>query len=269
MKDIGLVLVQSARRAAHDPLISSLGHGLEETLVKSDMRLVTRVVTDAKAEAQVYRSWAASTAVDAIVLLRLQGKDSRVGLLDGLGLPFAAIADEEQVGDFSAVVVDNAATMRTVLDHLVSRGHDDVAYVSAASGVSARSCAFTAEAERRGVRGRTLEAPLTREGGAHAAAQLLTLEPRPTAVVFDDDVTARAGLDLLVSRGIDVPGEMAVVAWNDSVLCQAATPPLTAVSNESHAVGQLAARCLIEMNETGEITQVRSPAAFIVERSSS
>jgi DNA-binding LacI/PurR family transcriptional regulator len=268
MKDIGLVLVQSARRVAHDPLISGLGHGLEEILVKSDMRLVTRVVSDAKSEARVYRSWKTSGAVDGVVLLRLEEKDARPSLLDSLGVPFAAVVDEGRIGDFSGVIIDGAATMRTVLDHLVSRGHSDIVYVSAEDPAATRSTAFVDETEKREIRGTVVVSPLTREGGARATTQILALAPRPTAVIYDDDVTAVSGLDLLIARGVAVPAEMAVVAWNDSVLCQAATPPLTAVSNETHTIGQLVGRCLIDMETTGERTLVHSPASFIVERSS-
>lgn len=268
MKDIGLVLVQSARRVAHDPLISGLGHGLEEILVKSDRRLVTRVVPDAKAEAKVYRSWKSSGAVDAIVLLGVAAKDPRPALLDSLELPFSAVVDEAVAGAFSAVVVAGAATMRTILDHLVGRGYDDIVYVSGEDAAGTRTTTFVDVTTERGLRGRVVSSPLTREGATAATTAILALEPRPTAIIFDDDVTAVTGLQVLQGRGVSVPDDVAVVAWNDSVLCQASTPPLTAVGNETHAIGQLVGRALIELEATGERTHLRSPAPFIVERSS-
>jgi DNA-binding LacI/PurR family transcriptional regulator len=268
MKNIGLVLVQSARRVAHEPLLSGLAHGLEEVLVKSDMRLVTRVVRDAKAEKAVYRHWGSSASVDAVVLVGMRPDDPRRGVLDELRVPFAAVVDEGQVGDFSAVVVDNAGTMRSVVEHLVSRGHEDIVYLSAEEPSSTRQTSFLAETSGRGIAGRVLRAELTPEGAARTTVELLGFEPRPTAVIYDDDVTAIAGLEVLTGRGLAVPDDIAVLAWNDSVLCQSATPPVTAVSNEANAIGRLVARCVIEMGVAETPTRLRSSPPFIVERAS-
>ena len=107
MKDIGLVLVQNTPHPAHDPLISGVEHGLEEILVKSGMRLTTRVVPDGESELDVYRYWHATDAVDAVVLMRLTRDDKNVSFLHEVKIPFVAIVDETQVGQFSAVAIDN------------------------------------------------------------------------------------------------------------------------------------------------------------------
>jgi DNA-binding LacI/PurR family transcriptional regulator len=272
MKDVGLVLVQNTPHPTHDPLISGIGHGLEEILVKSGMRLTTRVVPDAAAELDVYRYWHARDAVDAVVLMRLTRDDKNVSFLQEARIPFVAIADETQVGQFSAVVIDNTAMMAALVEHLTSRGHSNMVYVGGPADVepsSVRAAAFLAESARAGFQGAVMSCEPTAEGAQRATRALLAADGRPTAVIYDDDVSAAAGLRTIQGAGAKVPDDIAIVAWNDSVLCQSATPSITAMSHEVHSVGLLAGKCLIATAETGRREVLYAAHAFIVERASS
>jgi LacI family transcriptional regulator, repressor for deo operon, udp, cdd, tsx, nupC, and nupG len=272
MKNIGLVLVQPGPRVAHEPLISGISHGLEETFVRAGMRLVTRVVRERSAELDVYRYWHASGAVDAVVLVRVRHDDDRVRFLGQLKIPFAAIVDEVEVGDFSAVTVDSASMMRSALGYLTSRGYSNVVYVKAPEDTvlsDIRARRFVAEAETSHFRGRVVSAELTADGASAATRELMAdADDRPDAIIFDDDVTAVAGLETIQSLGIAVPSEVAVIAWNDSVLCQSATPSITALSDQAHQIGTLAATCLIDSVATGAVTIVSASDSFIVQRAS-
>ena len=66
---------------------------------------------------------------------------------------------------------------------------------------------------RRIVRGNYL-----REGGAHAMAELLDRAPEITAVYCVNDAMAIGALGLLRERGVDVPGRMSVVGFEDIML---------------------------------------------------
>jgi DNA-binding LacI/PurR family transcriptional regulator len=272
MRNIGLVLVQRGPRVAYEPLISGVEHGLEETFVRSDMCLVTRVVHDRSAELDVYRHWYASGAVDAVVLVRLRRDDERVTFLKQLKIPFAAIADAGEVGDFSAVTIDSASMMRAAVAYLTSRGHRDIAYVKAPEDTvlsDVRGRTFLDEATGSGLRGRVVSTELSEDGTDEVTALLMTAgADRPTAVIYDDDVTAVAGLETIGSLGLSVPGDVAVMALNDSVRCQSATPSVTAMSDEAHQIGILAARCLTQSVESRSLNVVGAPDSFIVQRAS-
>jgi DNA-binding LacI/PurR family transcriptional regulator len=272
MKNIGLVLVQPGPRAVHEPLMSGISHGLEETFARAGMRLVTRVVRDSSAELDVYRYWHASGAVDAVVLVRVRHEDDRVVFLRQLKIPFAAVVDAAEVGNFSAVTVNSASMMQSTLSYLASRGYSKVVYVKAPEDTvlsDIRARMFLAETVGSPLQGQVLSAELTAEG-ASEATRLLVTEPaeRPDAIIFDDDVTAVAGLSTILSLGLAVPGDVAVIAWNDSVLCQSATPSITALSDQAHQIGTLAANCLIDSVAKGAITIVSAADSFIVQRAS-
>lgn len=272
MKNIGLVLVQSNLPVVHEPLMSGISHGLEETFVRSGMSLVTRVVHSRPEEFDVYRHWCESSAVEAVVLVRVAHADDRIDFLRDLGMPFVAIVDVSEVGDFSAVTIDSATMMRSVLAYLTSHGHTDIVYVrsdedTVVSDIRART--FLEEAAASHHRGRVFTAPLTADGASTAARSVIAEggETRK-AIILDDDVTAAAALETIKTAGVAVPDRIAVLAWNDSVRCQSASPSITALSDEAHHIGALAAACLITSVASGVVTIVAAADSFIVQRAS-
>jgi DNA-binding LacI/PurR family transcriptional regulator len=87
----------------------------------------------------------------------------------------------------------------------------------------------------------------TGEQGAHATRRLLSASPRPTAVIYDNDIMAIAGLAVAQEMGLSVPGDLSIVAFDDSALCQLVHPPLTALSRDIPAYGSLAAQQLLQV----------------------
>src|SRR6266545_1739485 len=60
-----------------------------------------------------------------------------------------------------------------------------------------------------------------------ARSRLLSSPTRPTAVLYDNDVMAVAGMSVAYEMGVDVPLDLSIVAWDDSVLCEIVHPQLT------------------------------------------
>lgn len=75
---------------------------------------------------------------------------------------------------------------------------------------------------------------------------MLTAAPddRPTAIVYDNDIMAVAGLSVAAEMGLSVPGDVSLLAWDDSQLCRLTHPTLSAMSHDVHGFGADAARTL-------------------------
>lgn len=84
------------------------------------------------------------------------------------------------------------------------------------------------------------------EAGARATRSLLTAAApdRPTAIVYDNDIMAVAGLAVAAEMGLSVPDDVSLLAWDDSQLCRITHPPLSAMSHDVHGFGAEAARTL-------------------------
>jgi len=115
-----------------------------------------------------------------------------------------------------------------------------------------RDEAFTAAARAAGVEFDVMRTDLSQDSGAAAAHASLTSPRPPTALLFDNDVMAVAALTTAHQVGLSVPGDVSIVAWDDSLLCRLVTPKLTALGHDVVALGAHAARRLLDVIDGAE-----------------
>ena len=205
-----------------------------------------QVVPDRDAEVEAYRRWWAERRVDGIFLIDLRIEDKRVLVLEELGLPAVVIGGPGHHGRLPAVWSDDASAMAMVVEYLAALGHRRVARVAGPARMlhtELRTQAFGEVAERLALE----SADYSPEQGAQATRRLLSGSARPSAVIYDNDVMAVAGTSVAHEMGVAVPGDLSIVAWDDSVLCEIVHPPLTVLSRDIMAYGARAAERLLAL----------------------
>ncbi|WP_436519877.1 LacI family DNA-binding transcriptional regulator [Actinoplanes sp. HUAS TT8] len=243
---IGLVLTGSAARVGVEPFFMELIAGMEEALAPSGTTVLLLVVPDLAAELATYRRWAGDHTVEAVVVVNLVHDDVRPAHVAGLGLP--AVLAGKHPGPFAKVVTDDAGAMTTAIETLTALGHRVVGRVSGPADLvhtAERTAAIRATAGRLGVEVRIAEGDYSAEGGVRALRELLATSPAPTAVVFDNDVMAVAAEQELIRSGVTVPGQISLLACDDSPLCELAVPPLSALSTDVHEHGLTLGRAVL------------------------
>ena len=160
------------------------------------------------------------------------------------------VSDEQST---LAVVGDEISGVRQAVDHLVTLGHRDIAYIAGPQNTSTgagRRLAFTQAMSEHGLPSNPALmrecASWTEEEGARQLASLLDGGDRVTAVVAGNDMIALGCYDVLHARGIDCPGEISVVGFNDMPFVDKFAPPLTTVRLPNHEIGAEAARLLLD-----------------------
>lgn len=98
-----------------------------------------------------------------------------------------------------------------------------------------------------------VESGYVEEGGARAMERLLALKQPPTAVFAVTDMVAVGAYGAVLSRGLRIPEDVAVVGYNDIPLAVRLSPGLTTVHVPIHEFGSAAARVLLEELETGRV----------------
>lgn len=270
---IGLVLARPTRLLAVEPFFMELIAGLEETFVERDLSILLHVVPDAEQELATYRRWAAGGVVDAVVVMNLVLHDPRPALLAGLGVPAVVVGALEEPGPGSAPVVrtDHEAPVREVVRRLAALGHRRVARVTGPAALLHtvhRTRTLHDAAQALGLSATVLEGDYTERAGAELTRRLLEAPDAPTAVVYDNDVMALGGLAAAAELGVDVPGRLSVVAWDDSTLCRLATPPLTVMAVDVHRYGCIVAAAVLDLLDGRPATPRSSPPARWLERAS-
>jgi len=154
--------------------------------------------------------------------------------------------------DLDYVVCHYAQGAAQVMDYLAQLGHRKIGLIHGAEGV--RTAQDVIDAYDKKLKSLGIElAPnwkqdgrFTEEGGAQAAASLMKNHPDLTAIFAGNDKMALGALHYLYRQGIDVPGRVSVVGFDDLQQSAFVRPSLTTVHLPLYEVGALACERLIE-----------------------
>lgn len=174
------------------------------------------------------------------------------------------------------VCVDNRAGIIAIIDHLAGKARRRLSFVGARQTVS--TARERLEAYRKHVR--ELDPPsadrvwlgeFTVEWGEEAADRILADGSRPDAVVCGNDLIAAGVIRRLRTRGLNVPGDIAVTGFDDIELCRFVEPAITTVHQPLRAIGAEGARRLfahIEGSTSAPPARVRIVPRLVVRASS-
>nr|WP_304313915.1 substrate-binding domain-containing protein [Bifidobacterium catenulatum] len=186
--------------------------------------------------------------VDAMLLVNVELGDPCVALLEEHEeMPVLAIAGASVVGNLPSLSSADADAVRQAVRYLYDLGHRQIASVGGPESLAhsyIRDSAFADVASELGMRYRCLHTDYTPETGREATKRLLAFSEHPTAIIYDNDVMALAGLGVAASQGIKVPEGISIMSWDDSFMCTAAYPNLTAMGRDMVDTGKQAAGLL-------------------------
>jgi DNA-binding LacI/PurR family transcriptional regulator len=246
--------------------------GVQSELMIRGIGLALQFVDSLDAEIAVYRRWSADRRVSGVLLCDLLDDDPRVALLQELELATVVVGGPVTGPRLSSVWGDDAAAVAESVRYLAGLGHRRITRVGGPAALQhtmLRNDAFLAACAQAGVRGAVLAADYTGEAGAQATRRVLSArQGRATAICYDNDVMAVAGLAVAAEMGVSVPGELSIVACEDSPLCQVVHPALTVLSRDIVSYGAHAARLLFDVIEGRPAQAVHDHTASLVVRQS-
>ncbi|MFA6219434.1 MAG: LacI family DNA-binding transcriptional regulator [Erythrobacter sp.] len=110
---------------------------------------------------------------------------------------------------------------------------------------------------------------ITTEEAGHAAARALLCSGQPFDAIFAaSDLIAIGAMRALAEAGLKVPGDVAVVGFDDIPAASLTTPPLTTVMQDIHGAGEALVETLLAQVEGRELPRRRLPGKLIVRGSS-
>lgn len=237
---------------------SSVVQGAEQLLKEAGYDLLLyNLAGNPDARDRVFRGHLLRKRVDAVLVLSLTPTDAEVAALAKLNRPVAVVG--ATVPGWSSVRIDDLATARIAMSHLVGLGHRRIAYIG---GSLEDQLDFAAPLDRlNGFRAVMREAGLAVEqrwetvsdftvrGGLAAMRLLLETDPRPTAVFAASDEMAIGAVHAVREAGLRVPEDVSVVGIDDHEMAEFFG--LTTVAQPVHEQGQLAAQLLLDALAAG------------------
>ncbi|MBB4921583.1 LacI family DNA-binding transcriptional regulator [Kitasatospora kifunensis] len=270
---VGLVLARPARTLGLEPFFAQLLSGLQAGFSVHSTALQLLVVEDTAAEIEVYRRWASEHRVDGFVLVDLQVRDPRIDVLEELGMPTVVLGGPGKHGKLPSVWADDREAMLSIVEYLAALGHRRIAHLAglpAFQHTQRRIRALRDAAKRLGLtEALSLPTDFSDAEGAAATRTLLARRERPTAIIYDSDVMAVAGLGVATEMGVAVPGELSIVSFDDSVLARIVHPPLTALSRDTFTLGEQVAQTLLAvLDDPAAAADLKTPTPRLTVRES-
>ncbi|WP_326724222.1 LacI family transcriptional regulator [Streptomyces sp. NBC_00243] len=201
---------------------------------------------------------ASSMAADALTAIR------------GDQLPLVML-DSDPAGSLGAATVnlDIRDGVRQVAEHLLALGHRRFLHLAAdipswTFEIRAQELAARL-AEVPGTELRTARAPISIEGALEAAETALrTLDPRPTALVCDDDKLAAGAYKAARRLGLHIPDDLSITGLDDLALSRAIDPELTTVRLNAELFGERGMQALLAVLEGKTPPQGDIPVELVV-----
>ena len=152
--------------------------------------------------------------------------------------------------DLPCVVSDEYGGVRQALEHLISRGHRDIAMLAGRFSpyiLNERYRAFWEIAQAHGLPVDARHIKLcdpTVESAAEACLELLSREDRPTAIFGTNDAVAAGAMKAARRLGLRLPEDLAVTGLDGSSVCRMLEPELTSVHIDCRQMGELSVKMM-------------------------
>ncbi|MFD5464591.1 LacI family DNA-binding transcriptional regulator [Kitasatospora sp. NPDC127059] len=269
---VGLALTRPARQLGLEPFYMEFVSGIQSVLEEQAATLLLRLVRDRDQETAVHHTWWREGRVRGSVLVDLIEDDPRIPALARIGMPVVAAGHPGLTGGSTASIwTDDAAAVEEVVRYLALLGHRRIARVGGDPrlGHSAmRARALEQVAAELGLdEPRSLPTDFSGQAGARATRELLASgNRRPTAILYDNDIMAVAGLAVAAEFALTVPDDLSLVAWDDSQLCRLTHPALSAMSHDVHGYGAQVTRCLFALLDRRADASGPAPTPVLVPR---
>ena len=276
IKMIGIVLPPSGRDAYENNFFLKAIRGISQIC---NQRQTASTVITGKDHTELLHSVKTlhlSGRIDGFILLYSRKNDAVIDYLCEQGVLYVIVGKpHDMAGQTLCIDNDNLLASREAADYLYDLGHRRIGYLGSTKDflfASDRQAGYQLSLLLHGLPVRQdycIEMEQVNSDD-EALLHLLSREDRPTAFVVSEDMLALALERACIKVGLTIPRDVSIIAFNNSLYSQLASPQLTAVDINSYQLGQEAATQIINYLENPNLrpTKIIVPHR-IVQRGSS
>jgi DNA-binding LacI/PurR family transcriptional regulator len=257
---VALIMSEAEERVFAEPFFAGIARGVASVLATTEMQLVLLMAQDPSQRERVV-NYIVNHHADGALLASVHGDDPLPRRLVDAGVPTVLVGRPVSRVAASYVDADNRGGAREAVAYLVGKGRRRIATITGAQDMAVGLDRLEGWRDALRAAGlqpddRLVEAgDFSEESGQRAMAALLSREPGLDAVFAASDLMALGALRTLKDTGRKVPGEVAVIGFDDSIVARHAEPQLTTVRQPVEEMGRQMTRLLLA-KLTGEAAGV-------------
>ena len=211
--------------------------------------------------------------VDGFIVLSATCTERHIAELLEMKAPVAMWGVPKDMSGFCTVTGDSFAGGKAATEHLLRSGRTRVGFIGGFANTQEVTDRYNGYEAALRAAGSEVDPDLVAytnyspAAGAAAMRQLLEQSPDLDSVFVNSDVMAISAMDVIRESGRTVPGDIAVVGYDDISIAQHSNPPLTTIRQNGPLAGKLLAESLIQCLRTGVIATSSIPAELVVRAS--
>lgn len=244
---IAVIVPETDERVFSDPYFPQAYHGALQAFIGSDVQVVLAMAEPGDSPSRMVR-YLESGHVDGAIIVSHHGPALAQALAHSWQ-PVVFVGDPEAPG-VCYVDLDNVEAARVATRHLIERGARRIATITGPLDMASARARLTGFQQAMTEAG--LDPSLYAEGGytsqsGEVAAQLLADHPDLDGLFVANDLMAVTAMNLVQAMGRRVPEDVKIVGFDDAVIGQHCTPPLTTMTNPAAEHTREAAEMLMEL----------------------
>ncbi|MFJ7083399.1 LacI family DNA-binding transcriptional regulator [Streptomyces griseus] len=244
-----------------DPFFGRVVTGVVNYLRPRGMHPVLMFAETSRAREEVV-AYLRQGSADGALVVSTHAEDPLPALIADAGLAAVLYARPARPVPVSYVDLAHQDGARLAAEHLLGRGCRRIATISGPLDVPAGQARLTGFRDTMARHGHpyvpTAEGQFTQESGEAAMERLLAEHPDLDGVFAANDLMALGACHVLREHGRSVPGDVAVVGFDDSSAALACRPPLTTVRQPVEGMAAEMTRLLLDRlaRPDGPVTSV-------------
>ncbi len=243
------------------PMLPDVMRGVAEAVTETPFELVLYTINDSMRDmdrSRLIEHILASKLTSGLLAIFPGPVAQQLTRLYKQRFPLVMIDDQAVPTDMPWIRSDNVGGAYAAVRHLIQLGHRRIAHIQGPMSYLVsreRHQGYSQALQETGLEinpDLVLEGDFQMIGGRAAAAKLFALPPgkRPTAIFASSDLTAYGVLAAAEEYNIQIPGDMALVGFDDLPLSPYIHPPLTTVRQDFAEMGRRGFELLLSMIET-------------------
>ncbi|MCU9615032.1 LacI family transcriptional regulator [Caldibacillus lycopersici] len=257
---IGIVMKHSASHTLNNPFFPEVLRGISSLCYKHEYSIS---LTTGETEEDIYEEvvrMVRSRRVDGVIVLYSKINDKVVPFLLESDFPFVVIG--KPLSDTNRIMYvdnDNIQAAKEATEYIITRGHEKIGFIGGDPNfqvVRDRLNGF-----QQAVNDHHLALDESYEKyfqfnqvqATQIVQAFLRMPKPPTAFVITDDINALLVMLTLRDLNINVPEEISIISFNNTIISKLATPPMTSVDTQTYQLGFESAKCLLELINTPNI----------------
>lgn len=244
------------------PFYAELVRGVEEEASSKGYHLILCTTAGKLSREEVYLRLLGERRIDGMILVTPREQEEVIRHFREARFPLVIVdRDLPSTDEIIEVVVDNLQGALAAVEHLINLGYRKIGFINGLSELQAsrdRLRGYQLALQEHGImldERWICSGDFQEEGGYRCMQQLLKTVPQLEAVFIASDLMTMGAIRAIRAEGKEVPGDIAVVGFDDIPLSAFFNPPLTTVRQPIARMGALACRLLLQEIRGEEILE--------------